>query len=83
MSDTPETDKHSFSFAVAVKNCPPDDFRMVGKAFAQQLERERNEARRLLDVVQLELTGAIKEEYEARRIAEKHAPDECPWMNED
>ena len=24
-----------------------------------------------------------RERDEARRIAERHAPDECPWLNED
>ena len=46
MSDTPETDEQTFAFAVAQKNDPPPDYKLVRAGFAQKLERERDEARR-------------------------------------
>ena len=45
MSDTPETDEQTFAFAVAQKNDPPPDYKLVRAGFAQKLERERDEAR--------------------------------------
>ena len=42
MSDTPETDEQTFTFATAAVNLPPPDYKMVRAGFAQKLERERN-----------------------------------------
>jgi hypothetical protein len=47
MSDTPETDQQTFSFSCAQVNLPPSGYKLVRAEFAQQLERERNDARKI------------------------------------
>jgi hypothetical protein len=57
MSDTPETDEQTFTFGVAQVNLTPADYKLVRAGFAQKLERERDEARREAENLQLKYWG--------------------------